>query len=470
MDALILARMQFAANITFHILFPTISIGMGWALLFFRLRWLKTRNGPDKLAAQGWLDAYRFWTKVFALSFALGVVSGITMSFQFGTNWPGFMEKVGNIAGPLLGYEVLTAFFLEAGFLGVMLFGHGKVSERVHLMATFFVAFGTTLSAFWILALNSWMQTPAGYEVIDGVYHVKSWLEVIFNPSFPYRFTHMLLASALTCAFLLTGLSAWQVLRGVAQRSAPRVLRVGLTLAAIAIPVQIMVGDAHGLNTLEHQPAKIAAMEGVWETERGAPLLLFAIPDKEARTNHFEIKIPKIASLILTHDLDGEIKGLNSFGDKHPPPLPLFFAFRIMVGVGMLMLATSWIGWWLLRRAKWQPASMPRAVLWLFAGMTFSGWVATVAGWYVTEIGRQPFIVYGLIRTADVVSTVPSSMIGLTLALYITLYLALIVAYVTVLKYMAEKPEEVLQLDAVEQAVTPAGASTSPVLPAGSAA
>ena len=470
MDALILARMQFAANITFHILFPTISIGMGWALLFFRLRWLKTRNGPDKLAAQGWLDAYRFWTKVFALSFALGVVSGITMSFQFGTNWPGFMEKVGNIAGPLLGYEVLTAFFLEAGFLGVMLFGHGKVSERVHLMATFFVAFGTTLSAFWILALNSWMQTPAGYEVIDGVYHVKSWVDVIFNPSFPYRLAHMLLASALTCAFLLTGLSAWQVLRGVAQRSAARVLRVGLTVAAIAIPIQIMVGDAHGLNTLEHQPAKIAAMEGVWETERGAPLLLFAIPDKETRSNHFEVKIPKIASLILTHDLDGEIKGLNSFGDKHPPPLPLFFAFRIMVGVGMLMLATSWLGWWLLRRAKWQPASMPRAMLWLFAGMTFSGWVATVAGWYVTEIGRQPFIVYGLIRTADVVSTVPSSMIGLTLALYITLYLALIVAYVTVLKYMAEKPEEVLRLDALEQTVTPAGASTSPVLPSGSAA
>ena len=470
MDALILSRMQFAANITFHILFPTISIGLAWLLLFFRLRWLKTRNDPDKAVAQGWLDAYRFWTKVFALSFALGVVSGITMSFQFGTNWPGFMEKVGNIAGPLLGYEVLTAFFLEAGFLGVMLFGHGKVSERVHLMATFFVAFGTTLSAFWILALNSWMQTPAGYEVIDGVYHVTSWFDVIFNPSFPYRLAHMLLASALTCAFLLTGLSAWQVLRGVAQRSAPRVLRVGLTLAAIAIPVQIAVGDAHGLNTLEHQPAKIAAMEGVWETERGAPLLLFAIPDQETRSNHFEIGIPKLASLILTHELDGEIKGLNSFGDKHPPALPMFFAFRIMVGVGLLMLATSWLGWWLYRRAKWQPAALPRALLWVFAGMTFSGWVATVAGWYVTEIGRQPFIVYGLIRTADVVSNVPSAMIGLTLALYVTLYLALIVAYVSVLKYMAEKPEEVLQIDAVEQAVTPAGAGNSPVLPSGSAA
>jgi len=462
MDALVLARMQFAANITFHILFPTISIGMGWVLLFFRFRWLQAR-GPDPVAAQGWLDAYRFWTKVFALTFALGVVSGITMSFQFGTNWPGFMERVGNIAGPLLGYEVLTAFFLEAGFLGVMLFGHDKVGERVHLMSTFFVAFGTTLSAFWILALNSWMQTPAGHEVIDGVYHVKSWAEVIFNPSFPYRFTHMVLASGLTCAFLLTGLSAWQTLRGVGQRAAPKVMRVGLTLAALLIPLQIAVGDAHGLNTLEHQPAKIAAMEGVWETERGAPLLLFAIPDAAQRKNHLEIPVPKLASLILTHQLDGEIRGLNSFGDAHPPPLPLFFAFRIMVGMGLLMLATSWLGWWWLRRAQWRSAALPRPLLWLFAGMTFAGWVATVAGWYVTEIGRQPFIVYGLVRTADVASTQPASMIGLTLALYVTLYLALIVAYVTVLKYLAEKPEEVLATEAAERAATPPGAITSPV-------
>jgi len=447
-----MARMQFAANITFHILFPTITIGLGWVLLFFRVRWLSTRE-------QGWLDAYRFWTKVFALSFALGVVSGITMSFQFGTNWPGYMERVGNIAGPLLGYEVLTAFFLEAGFLGVMLFGHGKVSERIHLMATFFVAFGTTLSAFWILALNSWMQTPAGYEIVDGVYHVKSWVEVIFNPSFPYRLVHMLLASSLTCAFLLVGLAAWQTLRGVAQRSAPKVMRVGLTLAALAIPLQILAGDQHGLNTLEHQPAKIAAMEGVWQTERGAPLLLFAIPDDQARENHFELKLPKLASLILTHELDGEIKGLNDFRDQHPPALPLFFAFRVMVGVGVLMLATSWTGWWLLRRARWQPGGLPKWLLWGFAGMTFSGWIATVAGWYVTEIGRQPYIVYGLIRTADITSRQPSSMIGLTLALYVTLYLALIVSYVGVLKYMAEKPEEALQPDPADRAAVPTGAA-----------
>jgi cytochrome d ubiquinol oxidase subunit I len=265
----------------------------------------------------------------------------------------------------------------------------------------------------------------------------------------------MVLASALTCAFLIAGLSAWQLLRGVGQRSAPRVLRVGLTLAALLIPVQIFVGDQHGLNTLEHQPAKIAAMEGVWETERGAPLLLFAIPDKTTRSNHFEIAIPKLASLILTHTADGEIKGMNSFGDAHPPPLPLFFAFRIMVGMGVLMLATSWFGWWCYRRARWQPAELPRALLWLFALMTFAGWIATVAGWYVTEIGRQPFIVYGLLRTAEVASQQPSAMIGLTLGLYITLYIALILAYVTVLKYMAEKPEEALAEEARDQAAMP---------------
>ena len=455
MDPVTLARMQFAANITFHILFPAITIALSWLLLFFRWRYLRS----DGDTRQAWLNAYRFWTKVFALSFALGVVSGVVMSFQFGTNWPGFMERVGDVAGPPLAYEVLTAFFLEAGFLGIMLFGHGKVSEKVHLLSTLCVAFGTTLSAFWILALNSWMQTPAGYEVIDGVYHVKSWVDVIFNPSFPYRLVHMLLASSLTCAFLLIGLSAWQTLRGVAQRSAPRVMRVGLTLAAIAIPLQIFVGDQHGLNTLEHQPAKIAAMEGVWETERGAPLLLFAIPDDQARTNHFELKLPKLASLILTHELDGEIKGLNEFRDKHPPALPLFFAFRVMVGMGVLMLATSWVGWWLLRRARWQPGALPKWLLWGFAGMTFSGWIATVAGWYVTEIGRQPYIVYGLIRTADITSRQPSSMIGLTLALYVTLYLALIVSYVGVLKYMAEKPEEALQPDPADRAAVPTGAA-----------
>ena len=438
MDALVLARMQFAANITFHILFPAITIALGWLLLFFRWRYLKAAEDSK----QAWLNAYRFWTKVFALSFALGVVSGVVMSFQFGTNWPGFMERVGDVAGPPLAYEVLTAFFLEAGFLGVMLFGHDKVSERVHLMATFFVALGTTISAFWILALNSWMQTPAGHAIVDGRFVVEDWWQVLFNPSFPYRFTHMLLASALTCAFLLGGLSAWQLLKGSAHGSAPKVLRVALSLAAVLVPVQIFVGDQHGLNTLEHQPQKIAAMEGLWQTTRGAPLLLFAIPDDAARENHLELALPKLASLVLRHDLDAEVKGLDDFRDRHPPVFAVFWGFRVMVGVGVLMLLTSWLGWWLGRRHGWVPERLPRPLLWWLSAMTFSGWIAVVAGWWVTEIGRQPFIVYELVRTADVASSVAAPLIGLSLTLYVALYATLIVAYVAVLKHMAEKPEQ----------------------------
>ena len=453
MDALILARMQFAANITFHILFPTISIALGWTLLFFRLHWLKTHD-------DAWLMAYRFWTKVFALSFALGVVSGITMSFQFGTNWPGYMERVGNVAGPLLGYEVLTAFFLEATFLGVMLFGHGKVSERVHLLATFLVAFGTTMSAFWILALNSWMHTPAGHEIRDGEFFVRSWFEVIFNPSFPYRLAHVLLASGLTVAFLLAGVSAWQVIKGQANASTPKALRVGLTLGAILIPLQILVGDLHGLNTLEHQPQKVAAMEGLWQTQRGAPLLLFAWPDEATRSNRFEIAIPKGAALILKHDADGEIKGLDDFkgaqGWEHPPVAPLFFGFRIMVGIGVLMLVFSWAGLWLYRRRGWLAERLPRPLLWGLTAMTFSGWAATVAGWYVTEIGRQPFMVFGLLRVDELASGVPAPMIALTLALYVTVYVALVVAYVGVVKYMAAKPVDMAT--AVPRAPAAAGA------------
>ena len=435
MDPLLLARAQFAANMSFHILFPTISIALGWTLLFMRLRWLRTHD-------DAWLAAYRFWTKVFALSFALGVVSGITMSFQFGTNWPGYMERVGDIAGPLLGYEVLTAFFLEASFLGIMLFGHGRVSERVHLISTFLVAFGTTVSAFWILCLDSWMQTPVGYEIVDGVFHVTSWLAILGNPSFPYRLAHMLIASALTVAFLLAGLSAWQTLRGKANASTPRAMRLGLTLAAVLVPIQILVGDAHGLNTLEHQPQKIAAMEGVWHTERGAPLLLFAWPNEREQRNELALAVPHGASLILRHDPDAEIRGLDEFPDAHPPVKPLFFGFRVMVGTGMLMLLSAWSGLWLLRRRGWSPDALPRPILRLLAAMTFSGWLATLAGWYVTEIGRQPFIVYGLVRTADVASKVPPGRIATSFALYLVLYAALAAAYVSVLRYMAGKPPE----------------------------
>jgi len=432
LDTLLLSRMQFAANITFHILFPTITIALGWVLLFMRWRWLRTQD-------HAWLAAYRLWTKVFALSFALGVVSGVTMSFQFGTNWPGYMERVGNIAGPLLAYEVLTAFFLEASFLGIMLFGHGRVSERVHMMATFLVAFGTTMSAFWILSLNSWMQTPTGHEIVNGEFFAVDWWQIVFNPSFPYRLTHMLLASGLTVSFLIAGTAAWQLLRGRDGPATGKMLRLGVTLGAVLIPAQIVMGDLHGLNTLEHQPQKVAAMEGLWETTQGAPLLLFAIPDEATRSNHFEVAIPKLASLILTHELDGTLRGLNDF-ETHPPVAPVFYAFRVMVGTGMLMLLVSWLALWQLRRHGWQARALPKWTLHSLRWMTFSGWLATVAGWYVTEIGRQPYMVQDLLKVASLVTPTPAPTVGATLAAYVTLYLALLVAYVGVLRYLASKP------------------------------
>jgi cytochrome d ubiquinol oxidase subunit I len=427
-DPLILARIQFAANISFHILFPTITIALGWILLFMRLRWHATHDNA-------WLEAWRFWTKVFALSFAVGVVSGLTMSFQFGTNWPGFMQRAGNVAGPLLAYEVLTAFFLEATFLGVMLFGHGRVSERTQLIANFLVAFGTTVSAFWILALNSWMQTPAGTYIENGEFHVQSWLAVLSTPSFPYRLVHMLLASGLTASFLVAGLSAWKILKGGGTPAAEKALHFGVTVAAVLIPLQILAGDQHGLNTLEHQPAKIAAMEGVWNTERAAPLLLFAIPNEAEKRNDYAIGIPHGASLILRHDPNAEIKGLNEFPDAHPPVLPMFFAFRAMVGVGLLMLASAWGAAWFL----WRRRTLPRPMLWLLSCMSFSGWIATLAGWWVTEIGRQPFIIYGLVRTSEVASHVAASNIAVTLVAYLVVYAMLIFAYMSVVTHMTTK-------------------------------
>ena len=428
-DPIILARIQFAANMTFHILFPTISISMGWALLFFKTRFVAT-------AQQHWMDAYQFWVKIFALTFALGVVSGITMSFQFGTNWPGFMTTVGNVAGPLLAYEVLTAFFLEATMLGIMLFGRGRVSERVHTTATFLVAAGTTLSAFWILALNSWMHTPAGFEMVNGQAHVTSWLAVIFNPSFPYRFTHMMIASGLTVAFLLAGISAFRWLNQDRGQDVMAVLKTGIYVAAVLIPIQIVVGDLHGLNTLHHQPAKIAAMEGIWETQKGAAAVLFALPDAATQSNKYEIAIPKLASFYLTHDWNGEVKGIKSFGDKRPPVAPVFWAFRIMVGVGLLMLAVSWVSVWHIRK---KGVGLRPWLARVLVAMTFAGWVALIAGWYTTEIGRQPWLVHGVLTAAQAASKVPASNIALTLAMYVTLYLALLFAYVSVVFHLAKK-------------------------------
>jgi cytochrome d ubiquinol oxidase subunit I len=428
LDPIVLARLQFAANITFHILFPTISIAMGWFLLFFKTRFVVTGE-------QHWMDAYQFWVKIFALTFALGVVSGITMSFQFGTNWPGFMNTVGNVAGPLLAYEVLTAFFLEATFLGIMLFGRGRVSEGVHTLATWLVALGTTASAFWILALNSWMHTPAGFEMINGQAHVTSWFEVIFNPSFPYRMTHMLLASGLTGSFLLAGISAYRWLKDDRAKDVMAALRTGVMVAAVLIPVQIVVGDLHGLNTLKYQPAKLAAMEGIWETQKGVPAILFAIPDKATQSNRYEIAIPKLASFYLTHDWNGEVKGIKEFGEQHPPVGPVFWAFRIMVGVGLLMLAVSWFATYELKFKS----SLSKRTAMVLVAMTFAGWVALISGWYVTEIGRQPWLVHGVLTTAQAASQVPASNIALSLAMYLTLYVALLSAYVSVVFYLAKK-------------------------------
>jgi cytochrome d ubiquinol oxidase subunit I len=361
-------------------------------------------------------------------------VTGITMSFQFGTNWPGFMNKVGNIAGPLLAYEVLTAFFLEATFLGIMLFGMNRVPGWMHIFASAMVALGTTLSAFWILALNSWMQTPAGQIVQGGQIIAGDWWRVLFNPSFPWRFAHMLLASGLTASFVVAGLSAWRLLRSE-DASARKTLRTGLVLAAVIAPVQAFVGDQHGLNTLEHQPAKIAAIEAIWKTEKAVPLVLFAVPNEEERRNDFAIEISKGASLLLKHDSDAEIKGIDAFSPDTAPVTPVFFAFRAMVGLGALMLVAAWWGAWATRGG----ALPPRWMLWTLAGFTFSGWAATLCGWLVTEIGRQPWLVTGILRTADAVGADSGAQLGASLTGYVITYTGMFLAYMVVLTHLAGK-------------------------------
>ncbi|MFT4654748.1 MAG: cytochrome d ubiquinol oxidase subunit I [Kangiellaceae bacterium] len=436
LDVLMLSRLQFAANISFHILFPTITIALGWLLFYFKVRFDISKHPV-------WMRAYRFWVKVFALTFALGVVSGITMSFQFGTNWPGFMETVGNIAGPLLAYEVLTAFFLEATMLGIMLFGFRRVPGWMHTTATFLVAFGTTMSTFWIIVLNSWMQTPVGFELIDGVVHATDWSAIIFNPSFPYRFFHMITASGLTVCFLVAGISAYRINRGDNKKAPNISLKTALFCAALLAPLQAFIGDLHGLNTLEHQPQKIAAMEGVWETSTHVPLVLFAIPDEETRSNKYEVSIPNLTSIILTHKASGEIKGLNDFDGVHPPVKPLFYGFRVMVGIGMLMIMVAWWCSFSLKR-KGKLSSLQLKVL---ISMTFSGWIATLAGWYVTEIGRQPYLVSGVLKTADAVTTIASENVLFTFVLYLSVYIILLIAYIKTLFLLARKSIEVEEYD-----------------------
>ena len=443
MDTLILSRIQFAANMSFHILFPTITIALGWVLLFFKLRFSRTGE-------QRWIEAYQFWVKIFALSFAMGVVSGITMSFQFGTNWPGFMETVGNIAGPLLAYEVLTAFFLEAVFLGIMLFGASRVPRWAHTTATFLVAFGTTMSAFWIIALNSWMHTPQGFEMRDGVAHATDWLAIIFNPSMPYRFAHMMIASFLTVSFLIAGVSAFRWIIGGKTDGVRVALKTAVFGAALLIPLQILVGDQHGLNTLQYQPQKIAAIEGNWTTQSHAPLLLFAIPDPAARDNSFEIGIPNLASLILRHSVDGVVPGLNDYvaadgTPLHPRVAPVFYAFRVMVGTGVLMLLVSWTtAALMLRKAangqgRRGVEGLPKPALYALVAMSFSGWLATLAGWYTTEVGRQPWLVQGVLSTKAAIADVPAPMVLATLIGYLLVYATLLGAYILVIFYLARK-------------------------------
>ena len=415
LDPVLLARIQFAFTVSFHIVFPAFTIGLASWLAVLEWRWLKT-------GYQIYQELYKMWIKIFAVCFGMGVVSGVVMSYQFGTNWSVFSDRVGNVIGPLLGYEVLTAFFLEASFLGIMLFGWGRVSKKMHFISTCIVAIGTFISAFWIISANSWMQTPQGFEIgSDGLLYPTSWFEIIFNPSFPYRLVHMLLAAYLTTAFTIGGISAYYLWRNVHVKNAKIMFAMAMLMAVFVSPIQLLAGDAHGLNTLEHQPAKIAAMEGVWETERGAGLRLFAIPDQEGETNHYEIIIPKLASIILTHSLDGEIKGLKEWEpDDRPPVTITFWSFRIMVGIGFAMIFTGLVAVILFLRKKLFETKWFQ--YWCMA-MTPSGFIALLAGWFVTEVGRQPYVAYGIIRTSEGVSPVISEQIAITLLLFIITYL-----------------------------------------------
>jgi len=391
-DTLFLSRLQFAFVVAFHILFPAFTIGLASFIAVLEIQWLRTRRAVYRNLSQ-------FWTKIFAVSFGMGVVSGIVMSYQFGTNWSRFSDMTANVLGPLLSYEVLTAFFLEATFLGVMLFGRNLVPPVAHVLSTVMVALGTLVSAFWILSANSWMNTPAGFELRDGIFYVTSWYEAIFNPSFPYRFLHMVVAAYLTTAFVVIGVAALYLRRGRYPDETRTMFSMTLWLITILAPVQIVLGDLHGLNTFEHQPAKVAAIEAHWETQAGAPLILFAWPDMDTEQNRAEIAIPKLGSFILTHDVDGVVRGLREWPPEERSYVPIvFWAFRLMVGLGLVMLFVALAGLWLRARARLYEATWFHR---LCVACMPIGFVAVLAGWTVTEVGRQPWVVYGLLRTAD---------------------------------------------------------------------
>lgn len=428
----ILSRIQFAFTMGFHIVFPTLNIGLGLFLAVMEGLWLKT-------GLRVYYKICRFWGKIFALTFGMGVVSGVVLHYEIGTNFAGFSRLVGPVLGPLFSYEVLTAFFLESGFLGIMLFGWHRVGHKLHFLATCLVATGTMISAFWIMSANSWMQTPQGaYLGEDGIYHVTSWLEVILNPSTFARFGHMMLASFVTTTFVISGVSAFYLLKKKHVPMAKKTLRILMVTAAFTVPGQIIVGDIVGLNVLHHQPLKTAAMEANWNTQKGAPLVLFGIPDQENATTHYEISIPKLASFINVHDFDGELVGLDS-ADKSlwPPVAPVFFTFRIMVGIGFFFLGVvAYAGFIKARRKTYSSNPMFLRALILAAPL---GFVATVTGWVTAEVGRQPWTVYGWVKTKDTLSAVDPAVVQHSLTAFVIVYTLVTVAYFIYLTKLIRK-------------------------------
>ena len=429
-----LARIQFAFTVSFHIIFPAFSIGLASYLAVLNGLWIKTRD-------QTYLTLFDYWKKIFAVAFGMGVVSGIVMSYQFGTNWSVFSDKAGPVIGPLMAYEVLSAFFLEAGFLGIMLFGRQRVGEGLHMFATTMVAFGTLMSATWILSVNSWMQTPAGFSIsVNGQFVPEDWWAIVFNPSFPYRLVHMVLAAYLTTALVVGAVAAWHLLRDKTDREAKRMFSMAMWMTMIVSPLQIVAGDLHGLNTLEYQPAKVMAMEGHYDSHPdGAPLILFGVPNSQERRIDYALEIPKLSSLILKHDLNASLDGLDTIPDDEEPPVGIvFFSFRIMVGLGFAMLGFGlWGIWARWRRTLYENRSLHRlAVL-----MGPSGFIAVLAGWVTTEVGRQPYTIYGMLRTGDSLAPVDAPAVAVSLLSFIVVYFIVFgVGTIYILRMMGKRP------------------------------
>ncbi|MBR7890076.1 cytochrome ubiquinol oxidase subunit I [Marinomonas sp. A79] len=440
-DVAILSRIQFAFTVSFHIIFPSITIGLATLIAIWEGMWLKTHNPY-------YLQLAKFWIKPFAITFGMGVVSGIVLSYEFGTNFSKFSEITGAVLGPLMAYEVLTAFFMEAGFLGVMLFGWQRVGRKLHYFATLTVMVGTWVSAFWIIVANSWMQTPAGHKIVNGKFEVESWMEVIFNPSMPYRLTHMLMASLITATFVVAGISAYYLLKKQNIPFAKKAMSMCMWFALVLTPLQAYVGDLHGLNVQEHQPTKLAAMEGIWPAEEeGVPLLLFAMPNMETESNDYEVGIPNLGSLILTHSWDGAVQGLKAVPPEDRPNVPLvFWSFRLMVGIGFGMIGIAVLAL-LLRRSGGLYEN--KAFLSLVTLFTPMGVIAVIAGWYVVEIGRQPWIVYNLVRTSEIVSPLPPERVLFTLIMFVIIYSLLLGVYLYFMRKLIKKGPP--SMEALEQ-------------------